>query len=277
MEYIYDVWLSNLNVVINNGRFAKFGPNDSWGIDSNRFKQSKFYFITKGGFEINIEGTEYIARAGDWFFVPANVLHSCKNDTVTGFEKYWIHFDLYPTDNDLFGLFGLPYVIHTKNDRKTLALFKKFTKADTNKATDILEAKACTLQLLSRYIQLAQTQAVEVKNTSEERIDNILNYINENLDKDLSNDTLAKICYLHPNHFIRFFKNKTNQTPASYIRQRRMEKARRLLEKSTLSISEIAHSVGIYDEGYFSKQFKQFYSMSPRDYKKYYKYYARRE
>ena len=55
-----------------------------------------------------------------------------------------------------------------------------------------------------------------------------------------------------------------------------MEKARRLLEKSDLSVSEIAHKVGIEDEGYFSKQFKQFYSMSPRDWKKYYKWYARR-
>lgn len=276
MEYIYDVWLSNLNVVINNGRFAKFSPDANWGIDSNRFKQSKFYFVTKGGFEITIEGKEYTAQAGDWFFVPANALHSCKNNTVTGFEKYWIHFDLYPTDTDIFNLFGLPYVIHTKNDRKTLALFKRFTNADTNKVTDILEAKACTLQLLSRYILLAQTQSVEIKSTNEERIDNILNYINDNLDKDLSNDKLAKICYLHPNHFIRFFKAKTNQTPASYIRQRRMEKARRLLEKSDLSVSEIAHKVGIEDEGYFSKQFKQFYSMSPRDWKKYYKWYARR-
>lgn len=87
MEYIYDVWLSNLNVVINNGRFAKFSPDASWGIDSNRFKQSKFYFVTKGGFEITIEGKEYTAQAGDWFFVPANALHSCKNNTVTGLKS----------------------------------------------------------------------------------------------------------------------------------------------------------------------------------------------
>ncbi len=277
MEYLYDVWLTNLNVVINNGRFSKFPPDASWSIDNERFKQSKFYYVTKGGFEITIEGKDYIAQAGDWFFVPANALHSCKNNPVTGFEKYWIHFDLYPLETDLFGLLNLPYVLHAKNDRKTLNLFKRFANADKSKITDILEMKACTLQLISRYISLAQTQTVEIKSTSEERLDLILNYINENLDNDLSNDTLAKICYLHPNHFIRFFKNKTNQTPASYIRQRRMEKARSLLESSNLSINEIAHRVGIEDESYFSKQFKMFYSMSPREWRKYYTFYARPE
>lgn len=272
MEYIYDVWLSNLNAVVNNGGFISIEPQSNWCVDKHRFKQNKFYFITKGSCFINIDGADYTAKAGDWFFIPANTPHSYRNNNLTGFEKYWIHFDLYPQETDLFKLLNLPHLVSAKGDKKTLALFKKYAGTKGTSVTDSLDIKACLLQLISRYITLAGSQQIEIKNKSDERIDGILNYINENLNKDLSNDVLSKMCYLHPNHFIRFFKSKTNQTPASYIRQRRMEKAKRLLENTDYSISEIAHIVGADDEGYFSKQFKMMYSMSPREWRKYYKF-----
>ena len=45
--------------------------------------------------------------------------------------------------------------------------------------------------------------------------------------------------------------------------------AKALLEKSDLNISEVMEKVGFDDISYFSKQFRIFYAMSPREYRKY--------
>ena len=52
---------------------------------------------------------------------------------------------------------------------------------------------------------------------------------------------------MHPNHFIRFFKEKTGETPAKYIKARRMETAKRYLEETELSVKEIMLAIGEND------------------------------
>ena len=70
MEYLQDVFVSNLNATVNNGGFISFLPEESWKADWHSFNQNKFYCITKGSCTIEIEYTVYEAKAGDWFFIP---------------------------------------------------------------------------------------------------------------------------------------------------------------------------------------------------------------
>ena len=76
---------------------------------------------------------------------------------------------------------------------------------------------------------------------------------------------------MHPNHMIRFFKNKTDQTPAKYVTMQKMEHAKRLLESSELNVTEIMERIGIDDLSHFSKLFKKLYAESPVKYKKNFK------
>ena len=96
----------------------------------------------------------------------------------------------------------------------------------------------------------------------------MLNYINENIDKPLSNSSLAEYLHIHPNHFIRYFKSEIGETPQKYIMLRRIEWAKRLLEETSLSISEIAETTGLCDGAHLSKLFKKIYAISPSQYRK---------
>ncbi|MBR5586404.1 MAG: helix-turn-helix transcriptional regulator [Clostridia bacterium] len=272
MKGLQDVYFSNLNAVCNTGGFFSLPEGGHWTHpDLHRFSQNKFYFVTKGRCRITVEGTEYIASAGDWFFIPRNALHSYSDIDGESFEKYWMHFDLYPSD-ELFSLLNLPYMVNVSDRKEPLRLFKSYAEISKgNDLTDKITIKSYLFSLIAEYIYLAHPDVIAVQSRSDSRIDEILRYINNNLDKPLSVPELSAQFHLHPNHFIRFFKEKTGETPAKYIKVRKLETAKRLIESTDLYITEIMEKIGMSDPCQFSKQFKAFYSYSPRQYRNYFK------
>ena len=65
--------------------------------------------------------------------------------------------------------------------------------------------------------------------------------------------------------FKREFQKFYNDTPANYIRTKRLQEAQKLLQISTLSISEIGYQVGYNDISHFSKVFKKHIGISPAE------------
>ena len=268
MKDLQDIYFTNLNAVYNFGGYFSIPKNEDWSFGKNRFEQCKFYFITGGRCVIEIEGKPYLAQAGDWFFIPAGVEHSYYNEKDEPFQKYWFHFDLYP-NLDFFNLLRLPYLVKADAQGRALRLFKRIIKLHkSNELTDKLTVKACVLNLLAEYVKAAAPEGVTVSSRVETRLHELLKFINENLDKSLSNCVLAEKYFTHPNHFIRAFKEKTGLTPAKYIKNRRMETAKRLLETTDLSIAEITEKIGLIEPTHFSRLFKEYYNFPPTEYRK---------
>ncbi len=270
MEYLQDIYLANFNVVYNSGRFFSIPTNKDWSCGKYRFEQCKFYLILNGECNITIENKEFHGKAGDWFFIPANAEHSYSNVKTKKFQKYWMHFDLYP-NAEIFNALNLPYVVKVEKGCKAEKLFKNILKlSKSEKITDKLAVKSNTINLLAEYIKCANSDGVGVSSKANERIDSLLRFINENLREPLTNNVLAEKYYAHPNHFIRAFKDKTGVTPAKYIKTQRLAAAKVLLESTDLTISEIAEKVGIVDDSHFSRDFKKYYNMPPAKYRQYF-------
>lgn len=267
MRDIQDIYLTNLNVVCNLGGFLKTKSDTKWKHGLHRFSQNKFYFITKGKCRIQIKEQEFIAKAGDWFYIPANMMHGYSTIDGETFEKFWMHFDIYP-NNDIFNTLNLPPLINVSGNREVYRLFKKFFTVYNSKVLcEKIEEKSVLMALISEYIRIALPEGVAVKSIDDERIDKIIRFINNNLNEKISLSKLAEEFYLHPNHFIRFFKTKIGVTPIHYIKTRKMETAKHLLENSELSITEIIEKIGETNMNNFSKQFKNYYGLSPRKYR----------
>lgn len=267
MAYLYDMYFSTLNVLINTGDFFSIRPENTWQIDRHRTYINKFYYITKGSCTIWIEGKEYVGTAGSWFFIPAQTEHSYYNHKDGDFEKFWTHFELQPSDTNLFDLLSLPYHIEVGHNREIKQLFKRLTSTFEGSLSDRLSAKACLLQLLAKYITASAAEEVSIKSQTDNQIDLVLHYINNHLQEPIYNADLSKLCHMHPNHFIRFFKEKVGKTPSRYINTQKLEFAKQLLKDSDMTIAEISEKYGFTDVSYFSKQFKEFYNMSPRVYR----------
>jgi AraC-like DNA-binding protein len=72
---------------------------------------------------------------------------------------------------------------------------------------------------------------------------------------------------LTPGHLTTVVRRRTGRTVGEWIVERRMAQARILLRESGLSITEVAHRVGISDAGYFSRVFLRAHGVSPRQWR----------
>lgn len=83
----------------------------------------------------------------------------------------------------------------------------------------------------------------------------------------ISLENLAHLSGRSLSSFKRDFKRIYNVAPAVWIRQRRLTKARELLESTGVSLSEICFAIGFENVSHFSRIFKQHYGNSPTSYR----------
>lgn len=270
MEYLQDVYVANLNAVCHVGGELILRPGETWAYREHTFVQNKFYYITGGRCLVTIEGKRHIGTAGTWFFIPAGTRHSYTSYAGEPLTKYWIHFDLYP-NADIAQLLGLPFTVRVGEDDPSHELFRRLTEANrSDRLTDRLDAKACLLQLLARYVSVARADEIVVSGDEQEQLQRLLAYIHEHLDERLGNDELAAMCHRHPTHFIRYFRSRTGQTPARYVAERRMEAAKRLLEETALPIAAVMERVGLQEPSHFARLFRKQYALTPAEYRREY-------
>ena len=258
----------DLNVTVTEGGYFKPKADVEWSMAEHSSPMCKFYYITKGTCEISIEGETYVARAGDWFFIPGKTPHSYHNFKDKPFEKYWMHFYVSPARN-IPKLLGASYLLRLSDRKEVNRLFAKFTELfPGNDFADRLAVKAVALRLLSHFIKFSNKKTEDISVAEGSAISTVFDYIERNMDVLICNETLADIAHMHPTHFIRFFKAETGKTPKEYINGRKMEIAKSMLEGTELQISEISESLGFFDPMHFSKTFKKRYSISPTAYRK---------
>jgi len=101
-----------------------------------------------------------------------------------------------------------------------------------------------------------------------EKIKRIHDYLTDNLSKRIKIDELAKKFAINSTTLKTVFKDVYGTSLAAHIKEHRMEKAAQLLVQSQLSVKEIADEVGYESQSKFSAVFKDFYDVSPNDYRK---------
>jgi transcriptional regulator GlxA family with amidase domain len=90
-----------------------------------------------------------------------------------------------------------------------------------------------------------------------------IEYMRANLGEPLSVGKLVDYIGYGRSRFFELFRANTGMTPNDYLRRLRLEAARRLLEKSSNSVTEIAFKVGFNSSQYFSTVFMQYTGLTP--------------
>lgn len=100
------------------------------------------------------------------------------------------------------------------------------------------------------------------------RIDRVIDYLREHPDESHKLEDLAKIACFSEFHFHRVFRAMTGETLGEFTSRLRLEKAARLLKRSTQSATEIALECGFSSSATFSRAFRQTFGTSPSNYRK---------
>lgn len=269
MQVLDNTFLANLNFVCRQGGQFSALPNSAWRLSNSMFEQNKFYYLLDGGFHIRMGGKDYLARPGDWFYIPAGMVHGYSSHAELPMKKYWMHFDLYPSDV-LARFPQLPMLVRVPSEMREEVerRFEAFSAAfHANDLTRRMEAKAEGFRLLALFLRLAFPGDIPILQETPTELMTLLAYIHQNLDQPLTNVELAELMHLHPVYFCKWFRNRVGQAPQQYVRRCRLEAGKRLLEKTDDPVSAVAHEVGFYDAAHFSHAFCRSYAFTPTQYR----------
>lgn len=120
------------------------------------------------------------------------------------------------------------------------------------------------IHLLRHYSTFTQTITSENRSLTHSRLQQALDYIHIHLDQELSLGQIAEVINISPTYFASLFKRATGISPHQYVIQERVERAKSLLLKTDLSITDIALQVGFSSQSHLTQQFKRLTGITPK-------------
>ncbi|MDO4602443.1 MAG: PocR ligand-binding domain-containing protein [Eubacteriales bacterium] len=100
-----------------------------------------------------------------------------------------------------------------------------------------------------------------------EIIKKAIRYISHNFSRNLTLDEVADHVHLNPAYFSTLFKQSTGSSFKEYLNMVRIEESKRLLSNTDYSIIDISLATGFEDQSYFSKVFKKYTGLTPKQYR----------
>jgi AraC family transcriptional regulator len=128
-------------------------------------------------------------------------------------------------------------------------------------------ANVLAVHLLRQYATSKPRLTVYEGGLPDRQLLQVLEYINEHLDRDIKLTDLAQLLGISQFHFSHMFKQSIGTAPYQYLLQQRVERAKQLLKQTERSIMDIALECGFNSHSHLSKQFRQLTGMTPKAYR----------
>jgi AraC family transcriptional regulator len=148
------------------------------------------------------------------------------------------------------------------------ATLQRFTRLLTEDEADDLFSETLGLMTVLSLHRAAAEPVVQKLAISRFALSRVIDYIDQNLARQISLSDLAAVAGLSRFHFNRAFKKALGQTPYQYVLDRRIERGRRLLAEHALSLEQVAVAVGFREAAHFQKAFKAREGITPMTFRR---------
>lgn len=240
----------------------------------------KITIFLKGKVSYMIEGKSYELKPYDIVLVRHNDIHRLIADTSVPYDRIIVYISVnfmnaYKTDSyDLSYCFQKAEAEHSNVLRipslEKSSLFRSISRLEKSFKDDGYAAELFRQVLflefmihLNRAAMKNRLEFIDTDNCNSKILD-ILQYINENLDKELGIEVLAKRFYLSKYYMMRLFKQETGYTLGQYTSQKRLLLAKELL-LSGVSGTQACFDCGFKDYSTFSRAYRKFFGESLKD------------
>ena len=129
-------------------------------------------------------------------------------------------------------------------------------------------ARGVTSHYLKTYCACPDTLPLREQKLGARDLQRVLELIEAQLDTKPVLDDLAAMLGMNTTSFCSRFKNSTGLPPYQYLLHARVERAKQALRRHEQPLSELALSLGFYDQSQFSNTFRKIVGLSPRDYRR---------
>ncbi|KAB3529315.1 AraC family transcriptional regulator [Alkaliphilus serpentinus] len=264
--------------------FALFHIKDRINLELE-FHYHDFYKILifiSGKVTYLIEGRAYRLKPWDVLLVNSNELHKPQIDASESYERIviWVSPAFFEKSNTTECILETCFQLAIKENlnlirqdptqlhilRKILSQIEE-AQRNSEFGSQLLSNSLFTqfMIYINRLYLGVDKEILQEDFTYDERICSIISYINSNLERDLSIDTIASLFYLNKYYLMHKFKKETGYTLHNYILQKRLIMAKGLI-RSGYNITEASARCGFNDYSNFSRAFKKMFDISPQKY-----------
>lgn len=123
------------------------------------------------------------------------------------------------------------------------------------------------IHLLRNYCITHKQLSKPTGGLSQRKLKQAIDYIQAHLDEEIRLENIAQSIEMNSAYFCHLFKNSMGISPYNYVIQQRIERAKQLLSRSNLSITDIALECGFADSSHFAKHFRKVNGVSATKYR----------
>lgn len=229
------------------------------------------HYIHSGKGVFRTAGKEYCLKAGQGFLVRPNILNYYAPDPNDPWVYSWIGFQGVKAEFFLRSAYlDIDPILDFENSEVLGTYF-----CDMLRVRDLKKGKETTLlgilyNILSYCMENSPMPINKTQNAGNQckYLDDAIEFIKINYEKDISIKDIAKHLNINEKYLCTIFKNSINASPYHFLLETRFERAIELMKDKQLTISDISRSVGYKDILLFSKMFKRYKGLSPREYRK---------
>jgi AraC-like DNA-binding protein len=216
----------------------------------------------------DVRGREFAIEPDTVCLFPPDRDHGYQADADTDCWRYrWIEFSG-AMARDVLAMFRLAGRYRIRDCQPARPHVEALVTALASQGNAALhEATALLMRILAAVEQAARLSRVSSGDAA--LLDEAAKtFMFRNLPEDISLESVAEHVGVSRHHLIRVFKARNGTSPMQYLRQLRVNRAKRLLHDHRLNISEVGQAVGYDVLPHFSRMFKRSTGLSPRQFRR---------
>ena len=226
-----------------------------------------FFMVTSGEGQLVYGGVKYELKEGDLIFIDCTVPYS-HSTSQSLWSLSWCHFN----GPEMIGIY------EKYKSRGGKAVFKS---SKTEEYSSLLSSLLATARsssyirdmeinsLLSSLLVLLMEDSWNPENISNKQghVVNIREYIDTHYSDDITLESLSDRFFINKTYLSEVFKEQYGVNLKDYLTSVRITEAKKLLRFTDKTTEEIAEKIGINGAAYFSRLFKRFEGVSPKEYR----------
>ena len=236
----------------------------------------KLLFLVSGQGSYFVDGKRYLLSAGDIVLIGSRSVHKPELSEGTAYERIIIYVSpeylqkMSAPDCDLLSLFSGEngHVLRLKEQRRR-AVFALASKLEQDLENDSFgRAVLSQADLLQLLVELGRSMADSPASlprpsmTENRRVLEIMEYLNQNLAEEIDIDQLAVQFFISKFYMMRLFQRETGTTIYSYLTQKRLLKARELMDAG-MRATESCYACGFHSYSSFTRAYGKYFGTTP--------------
>ncbi len=231
------------------------------------FDRYQFEYVTEGKGYIVADGKTTPVSKGDFFFLNKSRRRIYYSDKECPMEKMFVTVNGPLIDGMVAAYNMTSSLVVSKTDvsQNFLNILSILEKQEGDLAVYYEKVAVEILKILQK---INRGISFDRSGAGTDRAEHIMNYIDRNICRNFTLDELSEYFFLSKSQILRIFEDKYHTTPMKYAIGKRIALASYYLGKSKIPISAISEMLAFSDSKYFSKVFKKYTKLTPREYRK---------